>query len=48
MDAEAWDARYASSELVRGGQGRNAIGLARRGWQATAADVLADVDGSGA
>lgn len=62
MDAEAWDARYAGSDLVwsaepnqfvaaelgdltpgraldlAAGEGRNAIWLARRGWQATAAD----------
>lgn len=62
MDAEAWDARYAGSDLVwsaepnqfvaaelgdltpgraldlAAGEGRNAIWLARRGWQVTAAD----------
>ncbi len=62
MDARAWDARYADSELVwsleanqfvaaecgdltpgraldlAAGEGRNAIWLARRGWQVTAVD----------
>ena len=62
MDAEAWDDRYRSSELVwsagpnqfveaeladlppgravdlAAGEGRNAIWLARRGWQVTAVD----------
>ena len=62
MDAEAWDERYAASELVwsigpnqfveaecvdlppgraldlAAGEGRNAIWLARRGWEVTAAD----------
>ncbi|MGH3346539.1 MAG: class I SAM-dependent methyltransferase [Nocardioides sp.] len=62
MDAEAWDERYAASELVwsaepnqfvaaecadlqpgravdlAAGEGRNAIWLARRGWQVTAVD----------
>ena len=62
MDAEAWDARYAASELVwsaepnqfvaaecadlppgravdlAAGEGRNALWLARRGWQVTAVD----------
>ena len=62
MDADAWDARYAASELVwsaepnrfvadeladlppgravdlAAGEGRNAIWLARRGWQVTAVD----------
>ena len=62
MDAEAWDERYADSELVwsvepnqfvaaecadlspgraldlAAGEGRNAIWLARRGWDVTAAD----------
>ena len=62
MDAAAWDARYAASELVwsagpnqfvetecadlppgraldlAAGEGRNAIWLAGRGWDATAAD----------
>ena len=62
MDAEAWDERYAASELVwsvgpnqfvegecadlppgraldlAAGEGRNAIWLARRGWDVTAVD----------
>ena len=62
MDAEAWDERYAATELVwsaepnqfvaaevadlppgraldlAAGEGRNAIWLARRGWDVTAAD----------
>ncbi len=62
MDAEAWDERYASSELVwsaapnqfvarqcadlapgravdvAAGEGRNAIWLARQGWEVTAVD----------
>ena len=62
MDADAWDERYAATELVwsagpnrfveeecsdltpgraldlAAGEGRNAIWLARRGWQATAVD----------
>ena len=62
MDAAAWDARYAASELVwsagpnrfveaecagippgraldlAAGEGRNAIWLAERGWDATAVD----------
>ncbi len=62
MDADAWDERYAASELVwsaepnrfvaeeladlppgravdlAAGEGRNAIWLARRGWQVTAVD----------
>jgi SAM-dependent methyltransferase len=62
MDAEAWDERYRSSELIwstgpnqfveaeladlspghaldlAAGEGRNAIWLARRGWQVTAVD----------
>ena len=62
MDADAWDQRYAASELVwsqepnqfvaaeladlppgtavdlAGGEGRNAIWLASRGWSATAVD----------
>ncbi|MGB0102422.1 MAG: class I SAM-dependent methyltransferase [Nocardioides sp.] len=62
MDANAWDERYAGSELVwsaapnqfvadelaglapgraldlAAGEGRNAIWLARRGWQVTAVD----------
>ena len=62
MDAEAWDERYAASELVwsaepnlfvaeqcaelppgravdlAAGEGRNAIWLARQGWQVTAVD----------
>ncbi len=65
MDAEAWDERYAASELVwsaepnrfvaeeladlppgravdlAAGEGRNAIWLARRGWQVTAVDFSA-------
>ena len=65
MDAEAWDERYAASELVwsagpnqfveaecadlppgraldlAAGEGRNAIWLAQRGWQATAVDFSA-------
>ena len=65
MDAAAWDARYAASELVwsagpnqfveaecadlppgraldlAAGEGRNAIWLAGRGWDATAADFSA-------
>ncbi|HEY1117596.1 MAG TPA: class I SAM-dependent methyltransferase [Acidimicrobiales bacterium] len=62
MDAQAWDERYAASELVwsagpnqfvaaeladlppgraldlAAGEGRNAIWLARHGWEVTAAD----------
>lgn len=62
MDAEAWDERYAATDLVwsaepnqfvaaecrdlppgravdlAAGEGRNAIWLARRGWQVTAVD----------
>ena len=62
MDAEAWDERYAASDLVwsvgpnqfvedqcselppgraldlAAGEGRNAIWLARRGWEVTAVD----------
>jgi SAM-dependent methyltransferase len=62
MDADAWDERYAATDLVwsagpnrfveeecsdltpgraldlAAGEGRNAIWLARRGWQATAVD----------
>lgn len=62
MDASAWDARYAASDLVwsaepnrfveaeladlapgraldlAAGEGRNAIWLARRGWEVTAVD----------
>ncbi|GAA4377855.1 class I SAM-dependent methyltransferase [Nocardioides caricicola] len=62
MDASAWDARYAASDLVwsaepnrfveseladlapgraldlAAGEGRNAIWLARRGWDVTAVD----------
>jgi SAM-dependent methyltransferase len=62
VDADAWDERYAASELVwsagpnqfvaaecaelppgtavdlAAGEGRNAIWLARRGWQVTAVD----------
>lgn len=62
MDAQAWDERYAASDLVwsaepnrfvaeelaelspgraldlAAGEGRNAIWLARRGWEVTAAD----------
>lgn len=62
VDAQAWDERYAASELVwsaepnvfvaeeladlppgraldlAAGEGRNAIWLARRGWEVTAAD----------
>jgi SAM-dependent methyltransferase len=62
MDATAWDARYAASDLVwsaepnrfveaeltdlppgraldlAAGEGRNAIWLARRGWEVTAVD----------
>ncbi|WP_459974419.1 class I SAM-dependent methyltransferase, partial [Nocardioides pyridinolyticus] len=62
MDAQAWDERYAASELVwsagpnqfvaaeladlppgraldlAAGEGRNAIWLARQGWEVTAAD----------
>lgn len=65
MDATAWDARYAASELVwsaapnqfvesecaglppgraldlAAGEGRNAIWLAGRGWDATAVDFSA-------
>ncbi len=65
MDAAAWDARYAGSELVWGsepnrfvaaeldtlppgraldvacGEGRNAIWLASRGWDATGVDFSA-------
>jgi len=65
MDADAWDERYAASELVwsaepnqfvaqecadlppgravdlAAGEGRNAIWLARRGWQVTAVDFSA-------
>ncbi len=65
MDAEAWDERYAASEMVwsaepnrsvaeeladlppgravdlAAGEGRNAIWLARRGWQVTAVDFSA-------
>ena len=71
MDAAAWDARYADSELVwsvgpnqfvetectdlppgraldlAAGEGRNAIWLAGRGWDATAADFSAVALGKG-
>jgi hypothetical protein len=48
MDATAWDARYAASELVWSAgpnqfveEGRNSICLASRGWATTATDLSA-------